>query len=76
MKLYIIIIIALSVNAEFWDNVERTELYEMMEKSIPEMRITLPENSWNEMLEKAQINDSKAKSDESIDANLKFLYEG
>jgi len=48
----------------------------MMEKSIPEMRVTLPESSWNEMVEKAQITRQTQNTDFAVEANLKFVYEG
>jgi len=66
----------LSASAGFWDNVERTELFEMMEKSIPEMRVTLPESSWSEMIEKAQVEYQDERTGFGVDADLKFIYEG
>lgn len=41
--------------SSYWNNIERTELFEMMEKSIPQMYITMPDYLWNEMVENAQI---------------------
>jgi len=67
---------ALSTKAGFWDNVERTELYEMIEKSIPEMRISLPNDTWNEMVQKAQITKQTQNTDYEVEANMKFIYEG
>jgi len=48
----------------------------MMEKSIPEMRVTLPESSWNEMVQLAQITEQYEKTDYVVEAQLKFIYEG
>jgi hypothetical protein len=80
MKLFdifsVISLWTLSVSAGFWDNVERTELYEMMEKSIPEMYVTLPENSWSEMIEKAQVEYQDERTGFGVEATLKFIYEG
>jgi len=66
----------LSASAGFWDNVERTELYVMLDKTVPEMRVTMPENSWNEMVEKAQIEYQSDRTGFEVEADLKFVYEG
>ncbi|KAG4107095.1 hypothetical protein H8356DRAFT_1392576 [Neocallimastix lanati (nom. inval.)] len=63
-----------TAKAEFWDNVKRTELYEMMEESIPEMRISMPENLWNEIVEKAQVSQESEINKFTVDADLKFIY--
>jgi len=48
----------------------------MMEKSIPEMYVTLPENSWSEMIEKAQVEYQDERTGFGVEATLKFIYEG
>ncbi|ORX60895.1 coth-domain-containing protein [Piromyces finnis] len=68
--------LALSVNAGFWDNVNRTELFSIMEESVPEMRITLPEKKWKKMIEEGQVVEQEEKSETDYAANLKFIYEG
>jgi len=72
--IYILKYIAFTAKAEFWDNVKRTELYEMMEESIPEMRISMPENLWNEIVEKAQVSQESEINKFTVDADLKFIY--
>jgi len=73
---YIIQLFALSASAGFWDNVERTELYEMLDKSIPEIHINMPESSWSEMVEKAQIQYQSDRTGFGVEADMKFIYEG
>jgi len=70
--------LALSVNASYWDNVKRTEFYEMIENKVPVIRITMPENDWNEQVRIAQV---AARGDISgkiptVDANMKFILDG
>lgn len=64
------------VNASFWTNVKRTELYEMMEKSIPEMHVVISNNDWSEMQRKAQITSQHQNSGFKVDAKLIFKYNG
>jgi len=72
----VINILTLSASAGFWDNVKRTELYEMLDKSIPEMRVTMPDELWKEVVEKAQIKYQDERSKFGVNAKLKFIYEG
>jgi len=67
---------SLLVNASFWTNVKRTELYEMMEKSIPEMHVVISNNDWSEMQRKAQITSQHQNSGFKVDAKLIFKYNG
>ncbi|ORX47611.1 coth-domain-containing protein [Piromyces finnis] len=67
---------ALSASAAFWDNIERTELFEIMETRVPEMRVTLGNDTWNEMVEKAQVNDLSKSSPFETQAQMKFIYDG
>jgi len=66
----------LSVNASFWTNVKRTELYEMMDKHIPEMHVTMSDIDWKEMYSKAQITSQFQNTDFKVNAHLTFKYNG
>jgi len=68
--------LALSASAAFWDNVERTELYAIMEETVPEIRITLPDKKWKKMIEEGQITEQNEKPTTEYDATLKFVYDG
>jgi len=63
-------------NSTFWNNIKRTELYEMMENSIPEMHIFMPNATWNEMVKNAQIKKQKQITHYKTMALLKFIYKG
>ncbi|ORX86578.1 coth-domain-containing protein [Anaeromyces robustus] len=69
-------LLAFSANAAYWDNVERTELYEMLEKSVPVMHVTMPDSTWSEMVQKAQISNQSQNTYFEVEANMKFIYEG
>jgi len=68
-------IFALSASAAFWDNIERTELFDIMETRVPEMRVTIGNDTWTEMVEKAQINDLSKSSPFETPAKMKFIYD-
>ena len=40
------------------------------------MRISLPNDTWNEMVQKAQITKQTQNTDYEVEANMKFIYEG
>ncbi|ORX80823.1 hypothetical protein BCR32DRAFT_220708 [Anaeromyces robustus] len=40
------------------------------------MHITMPENTWKEMVKKAQITSQKQNTDFEVEANMSFVYEG
>ncbi|ORX60891.1 hypothetical protein BCR36DRAFT_340864 [Piromyces finnis] len=74
--IFIIFYFSILVNGNFWKNVKRTELYEMMDKSIPEMHINIDELDWENMCNKAQISSQYQNIDFEVDAKLTFIYEG
>jgi len=45
----------------------------MMENYIPEIHIFLKNNTWNEMIESAQIKEPVKKKKFSTEANMKFI---
>ncbi|ORX61215.1 coth-domain-containing protein [Piromyces finnis] len=47
----------------------------MLDKKVPEIRITMPESSWNEMVEKAQIEYQSDRTGFGVEADMKFIYE-
>jgi len=51
----------------------KTELYEIMENSIPEMHIFLNNNKWAEMIQNAQVNTLVKKEKYSTEASMKFI---
>jgi len=48
----------------------------MLDKSIPEIRITMPDSSWEEIVEKAQIKYQSDRTGFGVEADMKFIYEG
>jgi len=82
MKLFKLIAIfatlALSVYAGYWDNVERTEFYAMIENKVPVFRITMADSDWQKQVSIAQV---KARGDisgkiEEVPAKMKFILDG
>ena len=71
------ILIALTVYAKYWDHVERTEFYEMIENKVPVFRITMAESDWKKQVEIAQVaarGDVSGKIEE-VPANMKFILD-
>lgn len=68
---------ALSVSAKYWDNVERTEFYSMIENKVPQIHVTLTDQEWNEIVQFAQVK-SRVDVHEipEYDAKMKFILDG
>jgi len=48
----------------------------MIEKKVPELRVTMPDNTWKTMVEKAQISDQTQNTGFETEANMKFVLDG
>jgi len=48
----------------------------LIEKSVPELRVTMPDSTWETMVQKAQISNQSQNTYYETEANMKFVYEG